>query len=175
MRYGLYASKRSRDEYGQELRKAHFNLGGGGEGPSTTYKRDYVPLGSGQDSQRGMDGVSLRATHFALGLDKAPAGSSYAHDYNKKNADKVGLNSATLADLRATHYALGTAPGDFCSVNRQDYQPPELGKKDAGGKDDMTGKMRGHSHRFGNAEPLYQSSSAAAFSNRPPMSAGKAA
>jgi hypothetical protein len=168
IRYGEYASKKARDDYGRELRKAHFLMGSKAEDPATTYKTDYL-LHQPEGGEKGSNGgtkvvLAPRASHFSLGAGKeGKVNSSYSQDYAAKTAEKVALSRQTLADIRATHYALGHNALDYCSIQKRDYAPPQHEAKYAADSKEMTIKMRKHAHSFGTTAVPYQSATAAAF------------
>ena len=163
IRYGQFSSKKDRELYGRELRKAHFQLGSEQKPTSTTYKRDYLSYGTEGTAQRKVDGGMLRASHFALGRDGLNAASSYSHDYARKAAERTALNSSTISDLRATHYSLGHSSLDYCSINRQDYAPPKPEPKCTLGQKLESGTMSKHNVRLGDAPIAYQSCNSAAY------------
>ena len=178
MRYGEYANKKARDQYGRELRKAHFQLGSKAADTVTTYKTDYLPyeLANGangangvketKESKGGNDGGGLRASHFALGVSADKGNSSYSQDYPAKTADKVALSHHALADIRATHYALGHTRTDYCSIQRRDYAAPQPTANRAADSKDTTANMRKHSHSFGTTVVPYQSVNAMAYAGQ---------
>lgn len=166
IKYGEYSTKKDREEYGKDLRRAHFLLGTEQKPGETNYKLDYVAYNVDQDKSKSaklVDEGVLRKSHFVLGLEKDPRHSSYKNDYSNKTAEKVALREDVIKDLRATHYKLGSQESDFCSTNKQDYPHPEKTSTGGSNLEGMKTKMRTHNFRFGADPVAYQSSNSATY------------
>jgi hypothetical protein len=166
LRYGEFSTKKDREEYGKELRVAHFSIGNEKVQSTTTYNSDFAVAeeNKSKDETKGkVDAKTLSKSNFLLGLDNQPRGTSYNSDFAFKNAEKVTLNKDVLKDLRATHYTLGNDERDFTSIQKRDYKAVERKQKSDFNIDTMKKKMRTQNFKFGEDPVLYQSSSSAIF------------
>jgi len=166
MRYGEYATKKDRDEYGKELRVAHFQLGNDHALPLTSYSSDFAGVKETKDADKGehkVDAKTLSKSNFIFGMDKMPKESLYKKEFMAKQAEKVALDKEVIKDLRETHYNLGNDPRDFRSIQKQDYCPPEAQEKSGFTIDTMKSKMRTHNFKFGDDAVAYQSSNSSTY------------
>jgi len=165
VRFGQYSSKKDREEYGKELRKAHFCFGTSNVDATTSYKQQFAPYVPQADSKSKESGPGVRATHFILGCDKRETDSTYKQSFGEKKTESVALKKELLTDLRATHYNLGYEKRDFRSTQQQSYAAPQNGNGGENKKAYTRENVRAHSYKFGDAKLTYESSQNAAFNN----------